>query len=67
MWTVRYPDIHNLGPAEAWLSYGQFGVFDLMEGGHTLNVDSEYPVSRVIITNDCSYLPAGYPLTRLGW
>ena len=66
-WTVRYPNIHDLGPDEAWFTYGQFGRFNLDAGQHVLTVDAKYTVTRVLLTNDLSFLPEGYPLTGFGW
>jgi hypothetical protein len=54
---------------EFWLSYDQWGRFDLEAGKHTLSINNKASLSldKVILTNDQAYRPEGHVSVLLGW
>ncbi len=52
-----------------WLSYDQWGRFDLRAGRHVLKIANKTgsKIEKVIITNDLSYTPPGHVNILTGW
>ncbi len=54
---------------EPWLTYDQWGRFDLAPGRHTLQISNKTAatIDRVFITNDLSRTPPGHLNIPTGW
>lgn len=66
MW-VGIPD--GLLAEQSWLSYGQWGRFNVDAGKHVLSIENKTAdqIDKVLITNDESFTPPGHVSILTGW
>ena len=65
-WTLRFN--RHLCKQGGWFSYGQFATVELGKGSHDFSVASKYnDITKLVLTNDFSFAPAGYRATAHVW
>ena len=65
-WTVQLDGMSD----SAWHTYGEFGVYNLEAGAHTLTITKDsipHEITQVLVTNDQSLRPEGHVNLIRGW
>ena len=64
-WTAGLDNLSD----QAWLTYDQWGRFDLDAGRHTLTIQNKSgkAIEKILITNDQSLCPPGHVNILSGW
>ncbi|MCY3023265.1 MAG: fibronectin type III domain-containing protein [Planctomycetota bacterium] len=66
-WTCEVEGVH--GVQQMSFSYGQFATWELKAGSRKLKIENKagLALTKVILTNDCSFRPEGHCVTKCMW